>query len=166
MSIFTQVEQAVSDYETCWTAFKSAEQQAKDITAAVVARIAADRAQVDERTATLTTQSRDMDRPPVVRRLATEELARLQERTFEPTVDEEAAFAAAMEDARAALRDFEAVKIKLRELFNAVNQELQTMRSNTLGNGPKDPELAKKWLDSEERSFALLGKTGRPGGRV
>lgn len=165
MTIFERLSQAVTDYETCWTAFKSAEQQGKDITAAVVARIAADRAQVDERTATLTAQSRDIARPEVVRKLALQELERLQEHIFEPTVDEAAAFAAAMEDARAALRDFSAVKVKLEELFREASEEMKSMRSGTLGNGSRDDDLARKWLDSEDRSFALLRKTGRPGGK-
>lgn len=117
MSIFIQVEQTVSDYNVLWTVFRSSAQAAADVTAAVAARIAADRAQADERAATLTAQSRDMTRPEVVRKLAQQELDRLQERTFEPTADEAAAFATATKDAQAALRDFVSVKEKLRILF-------------------------------------------------
>lgn len=163
MSIFTQVEQTVSDYNVLWTAFRSSAQAAADVTAAVAARIAADRAQVDERTATLTAQSRDIARPEVVRKLAVQELDRLQERIFEPTAVETAAFVAAMEDAQAALRDFVSVKEKLRTLFGEANQQLKTMRADTLGDGSRDDELARRHLASEQRAFDLLGKTGRPG---
>lgn len=166
MSIFIQVEQAVSDYNVLWTAFRSNAQAASDVTAAVAARIAADRAQVDERTATLTAQSRDMTRPEVVRKLAQQELDRLQERTFEPTADEVAAFNSAMADAQSALRDFVSVKEKLRTLFGEANQQLKTMRADTLGDGSRDDELARRHLASEQRAFDLLGKTGRPGGQV
>lgn len=166
MSIFIQVEQAISDYNVLWTAFRSNAQAASDVTAAVAARIAADRAQVDERTATLTAQSRDMTRPEVVRKLAQQEFDRLQERIFEPTSAETAAFAAAMEDAQAALRDFISVKEKLRTLFGEANQQLKTMRADTLGDGSRDDELARRHLASEQRAFDLLGKTGRPGGQV
>jgi len=95
MSIFIQVEQTVSDYNVLWTVFRSSAQAAADVTAAVAARIAADRAQADERAATLTAQSRDMTRPEVVRKLAQQELDRLQERTFDTlgngTLDDELA---------------------------------------------------------------------------
>lgn len=77
MSIFTQVEHAVSDYNMLWTAFRSSAQAAADVTASVAARIAEDRGRVDERTATLTAQSRDIARPEVVRKLAQQELDRL-----------------------------------------------------------------------------------------
>lgn len=165
MSIFIQVEQAVSDYNVLWTAFRSNAQAASDVTAAVAARIAADRAQVDERTATLTAQSRDMTRPEVVRKLAQQELDRLQKRIFEPTADEVSAFNSAMADAQAALRDFVAVKEKLRTLFGEANQQLKTLRGDTLGNGALDDELARRHLDGEQRAFDLLGKIGRPGGQ-
>ncbi len=164
MNIFEQLTQAVADHETCWTAFKSAKQQGRDITAAVAARIAADRAQVDERTATLTAQSRDIARPEVVRKLAVQELDHLQERTFEPTADETAAFATAMEDAKAALLDFVATKGKLQELFGEANQQLKMLRASTLGDGSRDDELARRHLDGEQKAFDRLGKTGRPGG--
>ena len=164
MSIFTQVEQAVSDYNVLWTAFRSSAQAAADVTASVAARIAADRAQVDERTATLTAQSRDMTRPEVVRKLAVQELDRLQERIFEPTADEVTAFNSAMADAQAALRDFVAVKEKLRTLFGEADQQLKTMRAGTLGDGSRDDELARRHLGGEQKAFDHLGKTGRSGG--
>ena len=164
MSIFTQVEQAVSDYNVLWTAFRSSAQAASDVTAAVATRIAADRAQVDERTATLTAQSRDMTRPEVVRKLNVQELDRLQERTFEPTADEVTAFNSAMADAQAALRDFVAVKEKLRTLFGEADQQLKTMRAGTLGDGSRDDELARRHLGGEQKAFDHLGKTGRSGG--
>lgn len=165
MSIFIQVEQAVSDYNVLWAAFHESAQRAADVTTAVADRIAADRGQADERTATLTAQSRDPARPPVVRQLAQRELDRLQKRTFEPTADEAAAFAAATEDAQAALRDFVSVKEKLRILFGEANQQLKTMRSDTLGDSSRDDELARRHLASEQRAFDLLGKTGRSGGK-
>ena len=104
--------------------------------------------------------------PPVVRQLAQQELDRLQERTFEPTADEAAAFAAATKDAQAALRDFVSVKEKLRILFGEANQQLKTMRYDTLGDSSRDDELARRHLASEQRAFDLLGKTGQPSGRV
>lgn len=38
MSVFTQVEQTVSDYNILWEAFRESAQQAADVTAAVAAR--------------------------------------------------------------------------------------------------------------------------------
>lgn len=165
MSIFEQLTQAIADYETLWVAFRESAQQAADITKATAARIAADRRQADERTATLTTQSRDPARPEVVRKLALQELSRLQECTFALTADENTAFDSAMRDAEAALRDFVATKRKLRDLFEQANGELKTMRANTLGDGSRDDELARRHLDGEQRAFDLLGKTGRSGGQ-
>lgn len=163
MSIFEQLTQAIADYETLWAAFRESAQQAADITKATAARIAADRRQADERTATLTTQSRDPNRPEVVRQLAQKELERMQERAFAPTENETTAFDSAMQDAEAALRDFVATKRKLRDLFEQASGELKTMRANTLGDGSRDAELARRHLDGEQRAFDLLGKTGRPG---
>lgn len=165
MTIFEQLTQTVADHDICWAAFQSARQQGNEIIYAVAARIAADRTAADERTAALVAQSRDPARPEVVRKLAQQELDRLQERIFEPSADEATAFTVAMEDAQAALRDFVAIKGKLRDLFEEASGELKTMRAGTLGDGSRDPDLARKWLDGEERSFALLGKTGRPGGK-
>lgn len=165
MSIFEQLTQAIADYETLWAAFRASKQQAADITRAVAARIAADRAQVDERTATLTAQIQDPARPPVVRQLAQQELDRLQERTFEPAADETDTFDSAMGDARAALRDAVTVQGQLRDLFAAANKELSALRTSTLGNSSCDDELVRRHLDGEQRAFDLLGKIGRPGGQ-
>ena len=165
MSIFDQLTQAIADYETLWAAFRASKQQAADITRAVAARIAADRAQVDERTATLTAQIQDPARPPVVRQLAQQELDRLQERTFEPAADEIAAFATAMETARDALRDATTVHVQLRDLFTAANKELSALRASTLGNSSCDGELVRRHLNSEQTAFDRLGHTGRPGGQ-
>ncbi len=165
MSIFTQVEHAVSDYNMLWTAFRSSAQAAADVTASVAARIAEDRGRVDERTATLTAQSRDIARPEVVRKLAQQELDRLQEHIFEPTADEVAAFNSAIADAQAALRDFVSVKEKLRTLFGEANQQLKTLRAGTLGDGSRDDELARRRLDGEQKVFDRLEKTGWPGGK-
>lgn len=166
MSIFTQVEQTVSDYNVLWAAFRESAQQAADVTAAVAGRIAADRAATDERIATLTVQSRDPNRPEVVRQLAQKELERMQERAFVPTENETTAFDSAMQDAEAALRDFVATKRKLRDLFEQASGELKTMRANTLGDGSRDDELARRHIVGEQRTFGLLGETGRPGGHV
>ena len=155
MSIFDQLTQAVADYDILWTAFRESAQRAADVTKATAARIAADRAQVDERTATLTAQSRDPARPPVVRQLAQQALSRLQGHTFEPSPTEIAAFDAAMRDARDALRD----------LFAEANKALSALRAGTLGDQSRDVELAERRLDGEIRSFGLLGKTGRTGGQ-
>ena len=102
---------------------------------------------------------------PLYRTIAQQELDRLQERTFEPTADETAAFATAMEDAQAALRDFVATKGKLQELFGKAGMELKSMRAGTLGDGARDDELVRRHLDSEQKAFDRLGKTGRPGGK-
>lgn len=163
MSIFEQLTQAIADYETLWAAFRASKQQAADITRAVAARLAADRRQVDERTTVLISQSRDPARPSVVRQLARQELDRLQEQSFEPTADESATFAAAVEDAQAALRDIRTVRQQLRDLFGAASGELKALRASTLGNSSCDDELAGRHLDGEQRAFDLLGKTGRPG---
>lgn len=164
--IFTQVEQAVADYDALWLEVRSKQQQAADITAAVAARIAADRAAVDERTAMLTAQSKDPARPEVVRKLAVAELERLQERVFEPTKDENAAFSSAMDDAQDALLDARAVRGQLRDLFAEAEKALSSLRAGTLGDQNRDAELAGRRLDGERRAFELLGKTGRHGGQT
>lgn len=165
MSIFTQVEQTVSDYNVLWAAFRESAQQAADITKATAARIAANRRQADERTATLTTQSRDPARPEVVRKLASQELERLQKRTFAPAEDEVATFNSAIEDAQAALRDVRKVNGQLQDLFTEANKALSTLRARTLGNQSRDVDMSERHLAGEQRAFDLLGKTGRPGGQ-
>lgn len=164
--IFTQVEQAVEDYGTCWGAFKTAQQEAEDIVAAVATRLAADRAAADERIVMLTDQSKDPARPEVVRKLAVAELERLQGRTIEPTADEISAFSAAMDDARAALRDARTLQRQLQDLFAEANKALSTLRAGTLGDQSRDAELAGRRLDGERRAFELLGKAGRHGGQT
>lgn len=159
-TIFEKLSQTAADFETCWQAFKSAEQQGKDITAAVASRIATDRAQADERTATLTAQSRDPDRPEIVRKLAGQELARMQGRTFGPTETEVAAFNTAMADARSALSDFATVKAQLRELFEEAGKEVKSMRAATLGNQSRDDDLARRWLEGVQQGFDRLVRKG------
>lgn len=162
---FNQLTQAVADHDALWVAFLESERRAADVTGATIVRIAADRDQVDERTTALVAQSRDLARPEVVRRLALQELERLQSRTFEPTPDERAAFDAAMDDAKAALRDARTVHKQLRDLFVEADKALSALRAGTLGDQSRDVELAERRLDGEERSFSMLGKTSRPGGQ-
>lgn len=158
METFEQLTQTVADHETCLAAFKDAEKSARDISAAVAARIKADRAMHDERVATMTAQSMDPNRPAVVRKLAVQELDRLQNHTFGPTADEIAAFDTAMKDAQDALRDAVAVRVKLRDLFTTAAQELAALRSNTLGSGGLDTDLAQRHLDGEQRAFDRLAR--------
>lgn len=163
---FNQLTQAVADYDALWVAFLESERRAADVTGATIVRIAADRDQVDERTTALVAQSRDLARPEVVRRLALQELERLQSRTFEPTPDERAAFDAAMDDAKAALRDARTVRGQLRDLFTEADKVLSALRGGTLGDQHRDVELAGRHLDGEQRAFDHLGKTGQPVGQT
>lgn len=166
MSIFEQLTQATADYDALWGAFRESAQTAVDITSTVAARLADERSRIDERTATITSQSRDPSRPEVVRKLAIQELDRLQGITFAPSEDEAAAFSAALDDARAALRDAIAVRSHLAELFRAADQELKTLRAATLGDQVRDADLAYRHIDSEQKAFDRLGNTGRSNGRT
>lgn len=156
MSIFTQVEQAADDYSVLWAAFRESEQQAADIIAAVAARIKEDQTAHAERLSALTIQSHDPARPEVVRKLAKQELERLQERAFEPTTDETAAFAVAIEDARAALKDVATARGQLKNLFEGANRELDTLRARTLGDQSRDIELAGRHIDNAQKAFNRL----------
>jgi len=68
MSVFEELTQAVADYNTVWVAFRSSEQAARDVTAAIGERVKADRRQIAERRAVLEAQSRDPARPEIVRK--------------------------------------------------------------------------------------------------
>lgn len=164
MSIFEQLTQAASDYDILWGAFRANLQAAADVTSATAARLADERTRADERTATLIYQSRDPARPEIVRKLAAQELDRLQERTFSPSADEAAAFSEALKNAQAALRDVVKVHAQLRDLFSAAHRELDTLRAGSLGNLSLDVDLAERHLEGERKSFDCLGHTGRPGG--
>lgn len=166
MSIFDQLTQTVADYDTLWGAFRESAQVAVDITAAAAARLAGERTRIDERTATLTAQSRDPARPEIVRKLAMQELNRLRELTFAPSEDEAAAFAEAMENARAALRDIMKIRGQLRNLFADASRELDALRAGTLGDQARDTDLAERRLDGEQKSFDYIGRTGRPMGGI
>lgn len=162
MRIFAQVEQTVADYDVLWVEVRSKQQQAADITSTVASRLAADRSHADERTATLTAQSKDPARPEIVRRLAQQELERLQERRFEPTEAEIAAFDTAVQDARDALRDARAVRQQLRELFAAADKELSALRGSTLGDQVRDIGLAERHIEGAQQAFDRFMQGSRP----
>lgn len=100
-----------------------------------------------------------------MRKLAVQELNRLQELTFAPSEDEAVAFAEAMENARSALKDTVRVKGQLRSLFAEASRELGALRAGTLGDQTRDTDLAERRLDGEQKSFDFIGRTGRPNNR-
>lgn len=153
MDIFDQLKTVASDHETLWAVFRSSEQAAQDVAAAVRERIRRDKQAQAEMVATLTAQSQDSARPEVIRRLAKQELSRLETRTFGPSDDEINAFNGAVRDASVALGDFIHLESKLRELFQKAKEELDDLRKNTLGNTSRDWELARNRLERTQKEL-------------
>lgn len=158
MDIFDKLTQAAEDYKTLWAAFRASEQEAKDVVSATTSHIEAEKISHAERVATLTAQSRDSARPEVIRRLAKQELSRLETHTFGPSDDEISAFNSAVRDAKAALEDFMLLESKLRDLFRESKGKLDDLRKNTLGNGSMDHKLATSWIEGTQKKFDLILK--------
>lgn len=105
MSVFTELEVAKSDHAACIDAMKAALDDMREITAAVKCRIERERSiaaeQADEMRATVA----DGSRSETVRRIAAQNLAELESKTFAPSPAEVAAFDAAYQEFSVALTD-------------------------------------------------------------
>lgn len=163
-AVFSAVEDLVLDYQRLWTAIRTADKAMEAITAAASDRIKADRQAADERADILTRQSADPSRNAVVRKIAAQELQRLQARTYGASEDEAAAFAAEMRNALDALDSARETGSKLSAALKAAAAEVDKIRAECNGFG--DLGLVQNWLDGDQRRFDALGKTGRAGGQA
>ena len=153
-AVFTKVEELAVDYQRLWRAIRAADQSMKAITVATSDRIKADRKADIERADILARQSADPARNDVVRKIAVQELERLQARTYGANEDETAAFDAEMRNALDALEGAREVGQKLRKALKMAEKEVDSIRLECVGFG--DLALAQNWLDGDRRRFDSL----------
>lgn len=105
MSVFSKFEVAKCDHAACIDAMKAALDDMREITAAVKCRIEREHSLAAEQMADLRATVADGSRSETVRRIAAQNLAELESKTFAPSPAEVAAFDAAYQDFSVALTD-------------------------------------------------------------
>lgn len=140
------------DYETTKQAFKTAEQGAKDISAAVAERIEGEKEQVADRLAELKKMVADTSRPASARRVWQQELSRLQARTFAATEEEE--FDSEIAAAEEAKGDLLRLQREIRDVSDSVKEAIAALRSKTYGD--QQPGLMGNWLEGTRKEFDRL----------
>lgn len=151
LEIFKRVQSLKEDFDIAMLAYRAAHDDAKDITAAVQERIESDKEQTSERLSVLRDTLEDETRAATVRRMAEQEIKRLEAQTFEPTEEERAGFDAAIEEAAGAVRDMAHICSQFRAAFDEAKGELTQLRTATLGS--YDGERLNSWLESLKRDF-------------
>lgn len=154
MNDFEKLIQLHEDFAIAWMAFKAARHDADDLVAAVGARLRQEREQSANRMAELERIMADSNRSESVRRMASVELAKIQERQFFATPEEVAAFSALVSEMEVALRDLKQIQTDVKAAFAAVAKRVAEIRGDILGDPNID--LAPRWVDGQKREFAKL----------
>lgn len=157
MSVFETFSALCGDFDMCKSAFKRSHEAAKDICAAVRYRLATEDARVDEKISELERRLNEPGCNATVRRVIAMELEQLRNRTAPaPTPEEIEAFQQEITAAETAAQDLRQLREKIRQAIGDLNETIQQMRSETLGN--QNVDLYERWLEGVRRDFARLGE--------
>lgn len=154
--IFSDLQESAVDYRTALLAFQTARADASDLTAAVEARISAERARDAGRAAELRGTIADTERSATVRRVAQAELDELAARSYAPTSAEREAFDAAIAEAEQALKDADALRDRMIDQLRKARAELDELSRETVHKPDGGLDIRRRWLDGERQAFAMM----------
>lgn len=153
--IFDEVRACRNDFELCKQTVLNALAEAEAIEKATAERMGAEMKRREQRRSELVELIADTERSGTVRHLAEIELSKLDEQSIGPTVAEVAAHAEQIELAKTAQRDILELEQKMRALMVAAKNELQEIRTATLGD--QIVYLFQRHIGSRVASFEKLG---------
>lgn len=133
MTVYDAFLQRVEDYKVCKLTINAARRNAKDIAAAVAARLEAERVQTAARIKELEKQQNDPERSSTVLAVGAIELEQLRNREFRVLPEERAAFEEEISRADTAYTDLYTLIPQIREAISNLNAEITEQRKKTLG---------------------------------
>ena len=148
---FKKLEEVVNEFNMCWAEATRAEQTAREIIAAVQARIENDKNTTAKRVAYLQSKIKDMGNSETVRRVASMELKAIESKSYGITAEEREAIETEINKGRAAMAD--ARKIKVREVLQEAEEEIKVARKECLG---RDFVLLERGIESQENELLKM----------
>lgn len=151
---FERLEQLSEDYEICFLAIRAAQTEGRDLLAAIQARIASERDRDQARADELKAQLSDKSRSETVRRIAAQELERLQRTEYHETAEERAAFEECTKELDKALLDAEKTKRELADALRAAKAAIETIREKS--SEGKDLDIARVCAQDVKKGLGLI----------
>lgn len=148
---FKKLEEVVNEFNMCWDEATRAEQTAREIIAAVQARIENDKNTTAERVAYLQSKIKDMGNSETVRRVASMELKAIETKSYGITAEERKAIETEINKGRVAMAD--ARKIQVREALQEAEEEIKAARKECLG---RDFVLLERGIESQENELLKM----------
>lgn len=156
MNVFEKLLQLHEDFNTTWTAFNVARHDAADMIKAVAERMERDSRQNAERVADLRQIAADSSRSATVRRVAEDELAKIDGREFFATTAEIEAFVDLIKQQSEALKDIRGINEDIFDTVKAAEAKIKDIRLATRGHSSL--QVVDHWLEGQKRDFQKLCK--------
>lgn len=154
-AIFDTVQQLFEDYNLTVQGFQEAERSANEVVTAVKARLQEAKQANVQRIAQLEARTKDSAASQTVRKVASLELARINNGSPAEVLDSERElFNGYLQDAEQANEDLKKIRCKMRETLTRANAELVQIRQATVGD--QQAELRERLIESARKSFATL----------
>jgi len=158
---FERVEQLSEDYEICFLAFRAAEREGVDLLNAIRSRITAEQESDKARADELRKQSADSSRSETVRRVAAQELERLQTVEYHVTEIEWNALDEISQELSKSLSDAARIREELNDALNAARTALDGIKKKSYNK--KDIPVAKQWAKNVFDQIESLKQSQRKG---
>lgn len=154
-AIFETVQQLFEDYTLTDQGFQEAEHSAKEVVAAVKARLLEAQQANAQRIAQLEARAKDPSASETVRKVASLELARIRDGVpAEILESERELFNSYLHDAEQANDDLRKIRSKMQEALTRANSELSQIRQATVGD--QHAELRERLIESTRKSLDAL----------
>lgn len=153
---FERVNAISDDCEACWQAMTDARVAISEIRDAVHSRIENESQHTKKRMIELERIIKDISRTETMREMARLELKKYRNISFEATPEERKTFNLKIEAAKKAITDFIKAKNELGNAYKDAEEELKSLRTKILNSQNRDAQLARRWIDSDLKSFERL----------
>lgn len=151
---FERLEQISIDYEVCFLAIRAAQTEGRELIAAIQDRIAGERERDQARAEELMAQFSDKSRSETVRKIAAQELERLQRATYHETVEERAALEECTRELDKSLSDAGKTRDELAAALRAAKAAIETIRAKSYEG--KDLDIARRCAQDVKDGLKLI----------